>query len=241
MQSLDKILSSVKMDARLQSLIDYYLGKDSVSSLLVVGLTFEGQGNDCPAFSLGGQITFMGKIPLPIGIICVSDDFCRTLTDGQLEFVVLHELGHIVMNHWATNLIILLSKDFIVEQLAKFLEISIENAKAVLGLIKAFVVLANRETGTIEEKLRARTELEADRYAVLHQGVKEPAISILSQLGNGNMNTPTHVTVDGSFAFQVITAGERIAAIREEPIKLGQYLREEKEGYEPFEVVRMVT
>jgi len=209
MQSLDRILLSAKADAKLQSIIDDHLRKDGVSSTLVVGFTFKEEKGDYPAFSLGGQM-----LNFPIGVVCVSDGLLRTLTYEQLEFVVLHELGHILSNHWATNLIILLAKDFIVEQLAKAFGTSIEKAKENLGLIKACLSLFGVRAGRIEEEIKAKNELEADRYAVIHQGRKDPAISVLSLLTAGNVSTPTHVTVDGSFTFPIVTAEERIEAIR---------------------------
>lgn len=217
MQSLDRILSSAKADDKLQTIIDNHLGKDGVNSLLVIGFTFREQEGDSPAFSLGGQITFSlwGRtINFAIGIICISDGFCRDLTEEQLEFVVLHELGHILGNHWAANLFIFLAKDFIVKELASRLRISIGAAKSIVGLAKRFLPSIGVDAGRIEEKIKAQKELEADRYAVLHQRVKEPAISVLQILVAGNMSAPTHVTVDGIFESTIITAGERIEAIR---------------------------
>lgn len=214
MQSLDRILSSAKADDKLQFIIDNHLGKDGVNSLLVIGLTFKEQREDPPALSLGGRVSLGQIFDLPIGAICISEGFYRILNDAQLEFVVLHELGHVLKNHWAANLIILLAKDFIVEQLAKAFGTSIEKAKENLGLIKKGLSLFGVRAGRIEEEIKAKNELESDRYAVLHQVGKAPAISVLQILAAGNVSAPTHVTVDGSFTFPVITAEERIEAIR---------------------------
>lgn len=217
MQTLDRILSSAKADAKLQSIIDNHLGKDGVNSFLVIGSTFREQEGDSPAFSLGGQITFsfLGRtINLAVGTIFVSEGFLRILNDAQLEFVVLHELGHIVMNHWAENLVIFYVKDFIVKELASRLKISIGEAKSILGLTKKILPLFGVRAGKIEEKIEAQKELETDRYAVEHQRVKEPAISVLQILADGNLSAPTHVTRDGIFESTIITAGERIEAIR---------------------------
>lgn len=214
MQSLDRILSSAKADDKLQSIIDNHLGKDGINSTLVIGLSFKEQIGDDPAFSLGGRISLGHILDLPIGITCVSEGFCRNLNGAQLEFVVLHELGHIIKNHWAENFVILLVKDFIVKELASRLKISIRGAKSILGLTKKILPLIGVGTGRIEEEIKAQNELEADRYAVLHQGGKEPAVSVLQILAAGNVGAPTHVTVDGSFTFPVITFKRRIEAIR---------------------------
>ena len=67
---------------------------------------------------------------------------------------------------------------------------------------------------TIEEEAKARLELEADQYAVMFQGKKEPATSTLIKLSKGNIRAPSHVTFDGRFPFPVTTYEERIDAIR---------------------------
>lgn len=214
MQSLDEILSSARADDRLQFIINNHLREKGLNPLLVSGLTFREQAGDDPAFSLGGRITLGQILDLPIGAIYVSEGLCLNLNDAQLEFVVLHELGHILGNHWVANLFIFLAKDFIVKELASRLKISIRGAESIVGLAKRFLPSIGVEAGRIEEKIKAQKELEADRYAVLHQRVKESAISVLQILVAGNMSAPTHVTVDGIFESTVITAGERIEAIR---------------------------
>lgn len=209
MKSFDRIVSSARADQRIQSIINGHLGRDGFQSHFVFGLTFKEKKQDSPAFSVGAEI-----FRFPIGWIYISEGLYRTLTEEELEFVALHELGHIVKNHSIATFIVLLGKGYIMEWLADAFDLTVKQAKESLGLIKAIWAFFNRRTGTVEEEISAQQELEADRYAVMHQNKKEPAISVLSKLTKGNIKRLTHFTMDGRFVFPVVTAEQRIEAIR---------------------------
>jgi len=177
---------------------------------LVGGMVFKEEKDDSPAFCLGA---FIQVISLPIGVICVSEGLLKVLTQEELEFVVLHEMGHIMNNHIVGNSIIWLVKDWIIDLIADTFEVSIQKAKQYLEALKAFSVWVTGKR-TIEEEVKAEHELEADKYAVTVQGRKNPAISTLQKLSEGNIRAPSHVTFDGSFPFLIITYEQRIEAIR---------------------------
>lgn len=209
MKSFDRIVSSARADERMQNIINGHLGKDGHQSHFVFGLAFKGKKQDPPAFSVGAEI-----FRSPIGWISVSESLHRTLTEEELEFVVLHELGHIVKNHSVGTLIVLLGKGYIMDLLGDAFDLTARQARETLGLIKAIWAFFNKRTGTVEEEISARQEFEADRYAVMHQDRKEPAISVLNKLTKGNIKRLTHFTMDGRFVFPVVTAEQRIEAIR---------------------------
>jgi len=176
--------------------------------MLVGGLIFREEKDDSPAFALGFQI-----LNYPIGAIFVGEKFSKVLTDDELEFVILHEIAHIVQNHLVMSSLVWLGKGFVIDLLANVFEISKKEAQEYLGVVKTLYTLLSGKK-TIEEEVKAQMELEADEYAVNVQGRKEPAMSTLLKLTKGNIRAPTHVTVDGHFQLPVVTCEERIEAIR---------------------------
>lgn len=209
MKNFDRIISSARADQRIQSIISSHLGRDGFQSHFVFGLAFREKKQDPPAFSVGAEI-----FRFPIGWIHISEGLYRTLTEEELEFVVLHELGHIVKNHSIGTFIVLLGKGYIVEWLADTFDLTAKQAKETLGWIKAIWTFFNKRTKTVEEEISAQQELDADRYAVMHQNKKEPAISVLNKLTKGDIRRLTHFTMDGRFVFPIVTAEQRIEAIR---------------------------
>ncbi len=212
MTNVERILRVAKSDARLQTIINNYFLRLGYAQHLVGGLSFEETKEDSPAFCLGFQIW-----NYPIGAIFVGEKLSKTLTDAEVEFVVLHEMGHIMMNHFVSSSFVWLMKSWVIDIIADILDVSKQKAKEYLGLLKAVYVLLSRRK-TAEEVAKARLELESDQYAVRVQGQKEPAISTLLKLSKGNIRAPTHVTLDGRFPFPIITYEERIEAIRRNPI-----------------------
>jgi len=207
MSNVERILRVAKSDARLQIIINNYFQRVGYTQHLVGGLTFKEEKDDSPAFTLGFQI-----FNIPIGGIFVSESLVRMLTQEELEFVVLHEMGHIMKNHVVGSSFIWLMKSWIIDTIADTFEISKQEARKNLELLKALYVLFSGKK-TIEEESKARLELEADNFAVMVQGQKGPAISTLLKLSKGNIRAPTHVTFDGRFPFPIITYEERIEAI----------------------------
>lgn len=208
MSNAERILRTAQADARLQTIINDYFQRVGYPQHLVGGLSFKEQKDDSPAFCLGFQVFNM-----PIGLIFVSEGLSKGLTQEEMEFVILHEMGHIMKNHFVGSSFVWLAKEYLVDNLADILDISKKKARETLEWLKAFYVLIKGKK-TIEEETKAKFELEADNYAITVQGQKEPAISTLMKLSKGNVRAPTHVTFDGRFPFPITTYEERIEAIR---------------------------
>ncbi|MCJ7430052.1 M48 family metalloprotease [Candidatus Bathyarchaeota archaeon] len=206
--NVERIMSLAKSDVRLQTIVNNYFLRIGHPQHFVGGLSFKENKDDSPAFCLGFQ-TFS----IPIGFIFVSEGLLGVLTQEELEFVVLHEIGHITKNHVVGSSFVWLMKSWIIDMIADMFEVSKQKAKQYLELLKAFYVLISQKK-TPEEEAKARYELEADNFAYVLQGRKDPAISTLLKLSQGNIRAPTHVTFDGSFPFPIVTYEERIEAIR---------------------------
>ncbi|MEO0126280.1 MAG: hypothetical protein ABIL44_00850 [candidate division WOR-3 bacterium] len=101
-----------------------------------------------------------------------------------------------------------------VSQAAK---IVIKKTETLVGLIKILYSLLTKKR-TVEEEITVQKELEADRFAVKCQHKKGPALSVLYRLSNGQLNAPSHFTIDGSFKLPAVTYEERIKAIKSLPI-----------------------
>jgi len=207
MTDMDRVLDSARTDPRLQILIGNCLSRAGYQQYAVSGLMFREGKNDSPAFTLGFQL---GNYPF--GLIFVGEKLSSFLTDNELEFVILHEFGHIIKNHLVTSSLVWLGKGFIIDLLADIFEVSQKKAQEYLGVLKALYMIFSRKK-TIEEEAKAQIELEADAYAVTIQGTNEYATSTLLKLSKGNVRIPTHVTVDGRFPFPIITYEERIQAL----------------------------
>jgi len=214
MSNVERILRTAKSDVRLQTIVNNYLEKlgyfQKVGYIqhLVFSYTFKEEKDDSPAFCLGLQI-----LNFPLGGIFVSEDLMKMLTQEELEFVVLHEMGHIIKNHFVGTALIWLLKSWIIDIIADTLEISKQEALKNLEWLKAIYVLFSGKK-TVEEEAKAKLELEADNFAIMTQGRKDPSISTLLKLSKGKIRAPTHVTYDGRFPFPIITYEERIEAIR---------------------------
>ncbi|MDH5374358.1 MAG: M48 family metalloprotease [Candidatus Bathyarchaeota archaeon] len=213
-ENLDRVLSSAKPDTRLKVVIGEYARRGGFQQNWVAGLQFVHQHEVSPAFGFGMNFpSFLGYPEFPVGAILVSDNFCGNLPEEELEFVVAHELGHIVNNHSIQNLVVFGAKEIFVLWLAEQTEIPVDTIRNGIGLLKNIIYVLTGQR-TIEEQITAQKEKDADKYAVVHQRTKEPAISVLTKITNGNIDIPTHLTVDGSFVTPAITARERIEAIR---------------------------
>lgn len=208
MSNIERIFRVAKSDVRLQTIINNYFQRIGYMQNFVDGLVFKEKKDDSPAFCLGLQ-----AINIPLGFIFVSEGLLKVLTQEELKFLVLHEMGHIMKNHVVGASLIWLAKSWIIDLIADSVEVSQQVARQLLEGLKAFYVLVKRER-TIEEKAKAKHELEADHYAVTVQDRKDPAISTLHKLSQGNIRAPSHVTFDGTFPFPVISYEERIEAIR---------------------------
>lgn len=206
--NVERILSVARSDARLQTIVNNYFLRIGHPQHLVGGLSFKENKDASPAFCLGFE-----AFNTPIGLIFVSEGLLAVLSQEELEFVVLHEMGHIMKNHFVGSSFVWLTKSWIVDMIADILGVSKKKAMQYLEFAKALYVLAGGKK-TPEEETKATYELEADKFAFMLQGRKDAAISTLLKLSRGNIREPTHVTFDGSFPFPIITCQERIEAVR---------------------------
>lgn len=206
--NVERILSVVKSDTRLQAIINDYVLRIGHPQHFVGGLSFKENKDDSPAFCLGFQ-----AFNTPIGLVFISEGLSAVLTQEELEFVVLHEMGHIMKNHFVGSSLVWLTKSWIIDMIADMFEVSKQKAIQYLEFAKALYMLIARKK-TPEEETKAKHELEADNFAFMLQGRKDHAISTLLKLSKGNILAPTHVTFDGSFPFPIITYEERIEAVR---------------------------
>jgi Zn-dependent protease with chaperone function len=207
-QNSEKAISTASLNTKLQSIIDDHIRRDNYSLCGVLGYSFAQRGS---AFTIGGKIPkipFLNNPEIPLGLIYVQENYVNSLPLEELEFTVLHELGHLVNNHVVWNIALFLMKEKLIDWLKDALGTSNKDARDLIGLAK--LVLGRR---TIEEELTAQKELIADAYAVRHQGTRHHGISLLQRLSSGNLELPTHITQDGAFFNTAITFRERIDAM----------------------------
>jgi Zn-dependent protease with chaperone function len=207
-QDFERSISTATLSTKLQSIIDNHIRRDNYLLYGVVGYSFAQRGS---AFTIGGKIPkipFLNNPEIPLGLIYVQENYVNSLPMGELEFAVLHELGHLVNNHVIWNIVLLLTKENLVDWLKDALGTSKKNVRDLIGIVK--LVLGGR---TIEEELTAQKELAADAFAVTHQGTNYHGVSLLHRFSDGNVELPTHITQDGSFFNAAITFGQRIHAM----------------------------
>jgi Zn-dependent protease with chaperone function len=207
--NLERIMSTAATDPVLQNIIDDYLRRDNYYQHAVLGYSFRQENS---AFAIGGKIpkiALFNNPEIPIRLIYVHENYIRSLSIGELEFIVLHEMGHLVHNHVVWNIGLFLAKETIIDWLREFLGTTKKNARDLIGLVK--LVLGRK---TIEEEITAQKEFIADAYAVRLQGNTYHAMSVLHNLSEGNLDSPSHVTQDGVFFKTAVTFKERIEAIQ---------------------------
>jgi len=163
MSNVERILKVARSDVRLQTIINDYFLRVGYPQHFVSGYTFKEEKDDSPAFCLGFQI-----LKIPIGFVFVSEGFSKFLTQEESEFAVLHEIGHIINNHFVGTSFIWLMKSWIIDIIADSFEVSKRKAMQYLEGLKAFYVLLSGKK-TIEEEAKARLELEADQYAIMEK------------------------------------------------------------------------
>jgi len=207
LEQLERIEQSSVGDDVIQSLIDDHLDQLNSPLRLVSGRRFEAEPIDPPAFSRGIYVC-----NVPIGAIYVSNQLYNVLDKDELRYIVLHEMCHILNNNSAANVLLELSKTGFNLLLSKWAKMPLHEVEDIVGGVKTII----KEFGYpgVEEQVKKSQELNADKYAVIWMGKREPAISALTKLAQGNIEKLSHVTRYGSFEFPVITIKERIEAIK---------------------------
>lgn len=211
---LDKVLSTARLNKVLQTYVDVCLRRKKATIGTVIVLEFSYLENIPPAFCIGFRLkSDWPPLNFPIGFIFVSKAIIHDLPKDELKFVVSHELAHIINNHSVVNALITLGKTVLIDYLAEKLKWKSKDVKNLIGIIKKIYFRWTKKI-TIEEKLKAQNELEADQFAVMYQRRKRPALSVLHKIANGIIDQPSHFTEDGDFKMPVITFRRRMTAIR---------------------------
>lgn len=210
---LDKVLCTAKLNEELQASIDVCLKKNRAYIGAVLVLEFTYPGNIPPAFCIGFRLrNVLPLLDFPMGVIFVSKAMISSLTKEELKFVIYHELGHIMNSHSIVSALMLLGKKSLINYLARKLQWKYREVENLIGLIKKIYSCWTKKN-TIEEVLQAQNELEADKFAVVHQRKKKPALSVLYKISSGIIERPSHFTKDGAFKMPVITFRRRMIAI----------------------------
>ncbi|PIP13543.1 MAG: hypothetical protein COT45_01210 [bacterium (Candidatus Stahlbacteria) CG08_land_8_20_14_0_20_40_26] len=209
MTHLEKIISSAVNDKNLDAIISDLFVKKGIKVTAVMGMKFTAESEDHPlGFALGIQLFDV----FPIGLIFISDHLCNSLSKEEAEFVVAHEIGHIMLNHLVISASLAFTKEIFITTLLKRSSLTREEAENIVGGIKLLSTIISKQT-TIEEQITAQKELDADKYAVYLQGRREPAFSCLTKLSSKSILGISHITKNGLFEFPALTFAERIRAI----------------------------
>jgi Zn-dependent protease with chaperone function len=207
-EQLDRIEESSVAEPVIQNIIDAHLECINSPLKLVSGRKFNAEPNDPAVFSRGVYIAYV-----PLGVIYVSDQLYNRLDSEELQYIVLHEIYHILNNDSSVNFLSEFEKPGFNSLLSKWAEIQLVEAEALLEDMRAVI----KECGypEAEETVRRNQELNADKYAVTWMGNKEPAISALKKLAQGKVESLPHVTKYGDFEFPELVIKERIEAIKQ--------------------------
>lgn len=204
---LDRIEESSVGEPVIQNIIDAHLECINSPLKLLSGRRFNAEPNDPPVFSRG-----LYESCVPLGAIYVSDQLYKKLDTEELQYIVLHEIHHILNNDSGANFLSEFEKPGFNLLLSKWAQIHLLETEAILEDIRAVI----KECGYpgVEEQVGRNQELNADKYAVTWMEKKEPAISALTKLAQVKVESLPHVTKYGSFDLPELTIKERIEAIK---------------------------
>ncbi|MEO0126281.1 MAG: M48 family metalloprotease [candidate division WOR-3 bacterium] len=120
---LDGLISTGKINIKLQTLINTYLREKHINAggILIIELP---NFKESAAFCIGLRIKIDElHIDWPLGFIFVSKTLVENLKDDECQFVVYHELGHIINNHLILTALMVLCKQKLINWLAKQLKL----------------------------------------------------------------------------------------------------------------------
>ncbi|MGQ9723099.1 MAG: M48 family metalloprotease [Candidatus Jordarchaeum sp.] len=207
-EQLERIEGSSVHEPVIQNIIDDHLEKTNCQWKLVSGKRFPAESNDPPAFSRGIYIC-----NIPLGVIYISDQLYGKLNSEELQYIVLHEICHILYNDSAANFLFEWGKSGFSHLFSKWTNLELYAVEDILGGVKA--VLKTFGYPGVEEQVRRNQELNADKYAVIWMGKKDPAIGALTKLVEGKVESLSHITRYGKFEFPALTINERIQYLKQ--------------------------
>jgi len=152
-------------------------------------------------------VSVLGRV---LGRIRFGVELLYALNTGEQDFVLAHELSHLVSNHSASRL----SPIAIRELLLANLDSQERTAARVWIEVAALGAYALGALPLRAEILREH-EYQADSLAVVSlTGDLESACSALSKLSGGNMEAPSHTWKVFDCDLPAMTMGVRIAELR---------------------------
>jgi hypothetical protein len=187
------------VDEELQGLLNQYLRRLNINVPLVFVSTFNNSRFDSPAFSLGFNLG------TPVGAIFIKSSW-KNLPRGWMEFIILHELGHVYHNHSSFKVIVSILYEAVPKEL-----------RNIYNIIKAIVSFSSLLGGKeipkfVEEQITATKELEADKFAFQLLGDKRPILEFFQWLKRNNVRI-SHLSEFGEFRLPALTVDERIEHI----------------------------
>lgn len=158
--------------------------------------------NSPPSFSIGGIV-----LNTPFGWIWTEKDLFLDFDSNEIRFIISHEIGHILGNHFALNLVRLISSEFIGNQIRS---IEGNGRKSRLGVFYDILSTCG------EFGFKREFEIEADLWASRICG-KEVAVRTIKKLAGifaeNNLDMPTHFMKSVSGSIPIITFRDRIENI----------------------------
>jgi len=194
--TIEEIISNSTVDTRIEVILKKY------PYPYISGRKFKHQSTFPPAFTIG--FTAIGS---SFGGIYISDTILDNFKEKELEWIILHEIAHIVNNHLGWKLIAdylsLLGAEFFAETL----ETSFSTGELIIKMIRAYVTMTS---GGITKEF----ELAADRWASDYQQTTSHGISVLVKISEGDVDRVSHVSSGFSFEVPALTIRQRIEALQ---------------------------
>ena len=191
----------------IQSKINNFMQKLNIPSHGIYAELYDGLKNGSLAYSKGSY--FLGVY---MGGIFISKDITLhipQLTEEEFDFVITHELSHIILRHYPTSIILELPNAILTsikEDWAKITELGID-------FIKLMLILKGNLPP--KENIKKNQEIEADIQAVYLTYNKASAMSCLRKLAKGNIFCGSHHTKIFNTDFPILYFNERISAIEQ--------------------------
>jgi hypothetical protein len=193
-----------RRDSKLQSIANSLLYKQGPLINFVIVGTFDDKfvkkyNIDTIALSLGVTLR-MPMFIIPMGVILIHEGF-KQAPEEWIRFTIAHELGHIYLNHFLINVIVI--------ELWKLIPTELRDLWII---IKEFIYHLNWpfHKRFLEEEIIAQKELEADKWAVMVLGEKSSALSFLNWVKKQGI-TISHFSLFGKLP--ALTIDERIKNI----------------------------
>jgi len=209
-------------NASLQDRLNQFLLTLNVKGMITVAVV---QDENCLADAWGAS--FGGHA---LGLIRISPNLLNILTAEEIDFVLGHELFHILDNHLITRGIVEISKATLNE--ASKTDEDANAIKVILDLVNiASVVLGKLP---FEPSITRVQEVSADVWAIRFTGNYNAAVSALTKLVNNNLDQPSHLWELYGVKLPVMSMKERLNEVQAVIFNLNQ----QEFGYSGDSLVR---